>query len=266
MKTKQFLALLALIVLTNACGNVNKAETPPALTSAVASVSASLDSLSNTLSATAAVLAQVGADTAVVRSALQRLCNEFSFGSEFVFTTPEGILLLVEPAVYYPSQGSDISAQAHIIKAFETKLPALSDVFSVVEGYQAVVQIHPILAEDQLLGGVSGLFSPAHLIARNVVPIIGDEPFQIWVMEKTGVVLYHPDASQIGLNVFTDPSYESFPKMRLACEKIADEPSGTTSFSCSESDSDKIVKRKVFWETLAQEGNEWKFIWSKASR
>jgi len=29
------------------------------------------------------------------------------------------------------------------------------------------------------------LFSPAYLIARNVVPIIGDEPFEIWVMEKT---------------------------------------------------------------------------------
>ena len=153
MKTKQFFALLALIVLTNACGNVKEAHIPPALTSAVTAVSASLDSLSNSLNAAATGLAQVGADTAMVRSELQRLYNECSFGTEFVFTTPEGILQLVEPAVYYPSQGSDISQQAHIIKAFETKLPALSDVFSVVEGFQAVVQIHPIMAEDQLLGG-----------------------------------------------------------------------------------------------------------------
>jgi hypothetical protein len=140
MKTKQFFALLALIVLTNACGNVKEAHIPPALTSAVTAVSASLDSLSNSLNAAATGLAQVGADTAMVRSELQRFYNECSFGSEFVFTTPEGILQLVEPAVYYPSQGSDISQQAHIIKAFETKLPALSDVFSVVEGFQAVVQ------------------------------------------------------------------------------------------------------------------------------
>jgi len=265
MKTKQFFALLALIVLTNACGNVKEAHIPPALTSAVTAVSASLDSLSNSLNAAATGLAQVGADTAMVRSELQRLYNECSFGSEFVFTTPEGILQLIEPAAYYPSQGSDISQQAHIIKAFETKLPALSDVFSVVEGFQAVVQIHPIMAEDRLLGGVSGLFSPAYLIARNVVPIIGDEPFEIWVMEKTGVVLYNADASEIGLNVFTDPRYDQFPKMKLACEKIAGEPSGMTSFPYYETGSDKIINRKVFWETLTQEGNEWKFIWSGAS-
>ena len=35
----------------------------------------------------------------MVRSELQRLYNECSFGSEFVFTTPEGILQQVEPAV-----------------------------------------------------------------------------------------------------------------------------------------------------------------------
>ena len=76
MKTKQCLALLALIVLTNACGNVKEAEFPTALTSAVTAVSASLDSLSNSLNAAATGLAQVGADTAMVRSELQRLYNE----------------------------------------------------------------------------------------------------------------------------------------------------------------------------------------------
>ncbi|HBG53607.1 MAG TPA: hypothetical protein DDW70_05300, partial [Rikenellaceae bacterium] len=102
--------------------------------------------------------------------------------------------------------------------------------------------------------------------ALNNLKCIGDNTFEIWVMEKTGVVLYNADASEIGLNVFTNPRYDQFPKMRLACEKIASEPSGNTSFPYYETGSDKIVNRKVYWQTLTQQGNEWKFIWSKASR
>lgn len=263
MRKNAIFALLAIIGLTTACNTVNEGDLPPALTSAVTSVSASMDSLSSSLSAAAAGLVQSGADTMLVRSEIQRLFRECSYGTEFVFTTPEGILQLVEPEIFYPSQSSDISRQAHIVKAFDTRLPVLSDVFSVVEGYHAVVEIHPIVTDGHLFGGISGLFSPAFLIARSVVPIVGQEPFRIWVMEKSGVILYDTDPSLIGLNVFTDEAFEQFPEMKLACEKMIVEPFGKTSFQFRDNGSGNIVSTKVFWKTLLHQDNDWIFIWTE---
>jgi hypothetical protein len=72
----------------------------------------------------------------------------------------------------------------------------------------------------------------------------------MWVMEKSGTVLYDTDPSLIGLNVFTDKAFERFPEMRLACAKMVVEPFGKTAFST-----------RVFWEILLHQGNEWIFIW-----
>lgn len=266
MRVKALLALLAVMGLTTACNTINEGDLPSDLSSAVTTVSASLDSLSGSLSAAAVGLAQSGADTLLVRAEIQRLFRECSFGSEFVFTTPGGVLQLVEPEVYYSSQGSDISRQAHIVKAFDTWLPVLSDVFSVVEGYQAVVEIHPIVADGQLLGGISGLYFPASLIARCVVPIVGQEPFRIWVMEKSGTVLYDADPTLIGLNVFTDKVFEQFPEMRPACERMTAGPFGKTSFPYTDNVSGNIVPTNVFWKTLLHQGNEWIFIRTQAKK
>ncbi len=158
MRTKIFFAVMVVFGLSTACNTVNEGDLPSELSSAVTTVSAALDSLSCSLSVAATGLAQSGADILLVRSEIQRLFRECSFGTEFVFTTTDGILQLVESEVFYPSQGSDISRQAHIVKAFDTRLPVLSDVFSVIEGYQAVVEIHPIVADGQLFGGIAACF------------------------------------------------------------------------------------------------------------
>lgn len=264
MKTKAVLACLAGLMFAIACNKDDEPDFPPALSTVLISVSASLDSLSNSLSTAATHFAQSGVDTALVRTKLQELYNGSSFGTEFVFTTPQGILQLVEPPAFYPSQGTDISQQPHVIKAFTTKLPVLSDVFQVVEGYQAVVEIHPVVNNNQVYGAISGLFVPSFILGRSILPIVSNNSFEMWVMEKSGVVLYDQDASEIGLNVFTDPAYANFPELKTACEKIAAQSSGETTYSFYQTGTNIVVTKKTYWKTLLHHGSEWKIIWVKA--
>lgn len=267
MKTKAILLCLMGLLFALSCKNDDEPDFPPEITTVINSVSASLDSLSNALATDVAYFATSGVDTSVVRTRLQNLYNASSFATEFVFTTPQGILQLVEPPAFYPSQGTDISQQAHIIKAFQTKKPVLSDAFQVVEGYQAVVEIHPVVNNNQVLGALSGLYVPSYLLERSILPVImlsSKPPFEIWVMEKSGKVLYDQDAAEIGLNVFTDSAYANFPELIAACQKIANQASGETSYSYFQTGTTTVVTKKTYWKTLGIHGNEWKIIWVRA--
>jgi hypothetical protein len=264
VKTKVGLLCLLGLMFAVCCNKDDEPEFPAVLSTVLNSVSVSLDSLSAALVTDVAYFAGAGVDTSIVRTKLQHLFRSSSFATEFVFTTPQGILQLVEPPSFYPSQGTDISQQAHVVKAFQTMQPVMSDAFQVVEGYQAVVEIHPIVKNNQVLGALSGLFGSPFLLGRIIEPAVSNSNYEIWVMEKSGKVLYDQDAAEIGLNVFTNPAYASFPELIAACLKIAAEDSGETSYSYYQTGTNNIVIKKAYWKTHSNYGNEWKIISVKA--
>jgi len=263
MKTKTMLFLMLGFLLAVACQKDKEPDYPPELSSVITAVTASLDSLSNSISAEVTLFAQTGIDTAIMRTKLLELFNGSSFATEMVFTTPLGILQIAEPAAFYAYQGTDISMQSHVIKAFQTKQPVLSDAFMVVEGYQAVVEIHPIAQNSQILGAISALYAPEFLLGRIIEPYVQGKSFEIWVMEKSGRVLFDQDTTEIGLNVLTDPAYANFPELIAACKLMAAEASGETTYSYFQAGTSTIVKKKTYWKTIVVHGNEWKVIWVK---
>lgn len=257
------LLLLVGFLLFLACQKDNEPNFPPEISTVLTAVTASLDSLNNSISTEVTLFEQSGVDTTIMRTRLLALFNGSSFATEMVFTTPQGILQLAEPSAFYSYQGTDISMQPHVIKAFQTKQPVLSDAFMVVEGYQAVVDIHPIVQNSQILGAISALYMPEYLLGRIIEPIVHDEEFEMWVMEKSGRVLFDQDSAEIGLNVLTDPAYANFPELLAACELIAAESSGETTYSYFQTGTSTTVKKKTYWKTIVVHDNEWKVIWVK---
>lgn len=227
------------------------------------SLNGSFDTLDTDMGATATSLAQNIANTAFIRDNMLGLCNRSSFVLEFAFITPQGIMQIVEPAIYHYIEGSDISTQDHVVQCFGTKQPALSKLFYAVEDFYAVVDMHPILDQTILLGGITALFRPQTLLKRIIDPLVANQPFEMWVMEKGGVVLFDQDTLEIGRNVLTDPLYQPFPELIAAATLIDKEQSGETYYSFYQTGTDIKVVKKTYWKTFSLYGTEWKIIWVK---
>lgn len=244
-----------------ACKKSDEINFPVQLDQAIENLTKSMDTLNNELSGKVVLIAGNTDDTTFIRAKCLEMYNQSSFVDEFSFITSEGILQIVEPSEYYSSQGIDISQQDHIVKAFQTKMPVLSKTFDLTEGYNGVVDIHPIVSNNQVLGAISSVFVPKVILGRIIKTITYDQAYEIWVLEKGGVLLYDEDEAQIGLNIFTDPFYDDFPDLVTAAGKIDAEDSGETSYSFYQTGSTNIITKKAYWKTFKMYGNEWKLIW-----
>jgi len=265
MKTRTFLSIVFLFAFLSACkkDNDSNIESAPAvLDVATTQVRLSLDSLNNALALAGASLANAGADTSAIRVKLQQLLAGSSFAREFAYINQQGILQLIEPPAYQQYQGSDLSNDTAIQRVLQSHEPVFSDLFMAMEGYYAVTDMHPAYNGTTSLGAIEGLFTPWELLGRIISPLVS-APNEIWVLAKNGVIVYDPDGTGNGANVFTDPSYEQFPGFVQACHTIVQEESGQTSYTYNETGTTIPVAKKVWWETIHLHANAWKIVWAQ---
>lgn len=266
MKIKTVFTFLVLAIVVFACKKDDDNPEmffPAELSTIKASIAASFDTSDKAIDAACVFLAQSGTDSILVRSKLSELYNASTIMKEFCFTDTAGILQIIEPPEYYSSQGINISNQNHVISCFQSLQPVLSSVFLVVEGYWAAVDIHPIVNNGNLMGGINPVFAPWDLLNRIISPIVKDQDFEIWVMEKGGMVIFDQDSVEIGRNIFTDTTYASFTELISACQKIDSLQSGETSYSFYQTGTSTVVTKKTYWNTFSLHGKEWKLIWVK---
>ncbi len=260
------ISLIAILFLgLHACRKTEEAvpSIPAVIDQVNTAVHHSFDTLNQDMASTIQAMALQINDTADIRVKMSELYNRSSFVMEFSYVTPQGIMQIVEPPQYHYIQGSDISGQDHIIKTFNTRLPALSLSFMAVENFLAVVDVHPVLKGQQMLGGVTALFRPPDLLRRIISPLVAGQNFEIWVMESGGTILYDQDEYEIGRNVLTDTLYTSFPELLAASILINSHSSGETSYSFYQTGTNKKVVKQTFWNTCSIFGTEWKIIWVK---
>ncbi|MFH0762153.1 MAG: cache domain-containing protein [Bacteroidota bacterium] len=262
-KDKTMLLLLLAVVCFTACNKEPIALIPTELATVSVNLTSSFDSLNFDVAVSSEIIALNSSDTVEIRAQMLRLFNHSSFILSSAFVNSQGILLIIEPASHYSVQGADISEQNHIKQIFQTKQPALSDVFFAAEGYYAAVVAHPVLSNGQVIGGITPLFLPETILGRIIAPLVKNQEFEMWVMEKGGTVIYDQDAEEIGLNLFTDTLYQSFTELIEAARLIAGNESGETYYSFYQTGTHKKVVKKTYWITFYLYGSEWKIVWVK---
>jgi len=266
MKTIKILFVTLILMCLISCKKSSEPTAityPPELDQVITSLTKSFDSLNTDMGSNAVSVSQNINDTAAIRSLMLGLFNRSSFVLEFSYVTPQGIMQIVEPSVYHSAEGSDISQQDHIIKTFQTKLPVLSKTFDAVEGFNAAVDVHPVLDKTQVLGAITALFLPQTILGRIITPVVHNQSFEIWAMEPGGKVLYDQDAYEIGRNVITDTLYAKFPELIAAAKLIDAQKSGETTYSFYQTDTTIKVVKKTYWKTYALYGTDWKIVWVK---
>jgi hypothetical protein len=224
-------------------------------------VSEEFNRLDTSLKRAAETLGTTGLTDDRARSALRELCGAFSYAVDCSAVDATGRMVTVEPAPFRKFEGSDISNQQQVERVKDSRKPVLSDVFRAVEGFEAADVEYPVTAPDgQFIGSVSLLFSPSRLLGDIIRPLTEGTPFNIWVMEKTGRILYDVDMPQIGLNLFTSHLYRPYGRLVRLGRRIAYQPEGSGVYQFKSQKSKKAVAKKAFWQTVSLYGSEWRLV------
>lgn len=261
MRLKSICISIALVLVFAGCNK--EIELPEGLTNAMTNLATAFQTVDNEMDIAAGQIASGGMDTSMIRTTLQDLINTPTIVDEYSWVTAEGIIKIIEPSQYHAYQGFDISQQDHIVKLIEEKEPVLSMSFLAIEGFYAVSDIHPILQNNQLFGGVDALIKTKDFLGNVFEPLLAGQDFELWAMEKGGYMIYDQDESEIGINVFKDSMYTNFPQLIAAFERIDEEETGTTHYSFYKAGTNETVTKLAYWTTFKHHGAEWKIVWVK---
>ncbi len=218
-----------------------------------------LNKLDGDLSHSAQALAGKNLKSDFARDALKKLyaANPYIIDCETV--SDQGIMMAVEPPAHRTSEGVDIGKQPHMVKLFKTHEPVLSASFRSVEGPQAVVMHHPVFSTGhQFMGSIAALFAPEYLLSGIIGPVASNLPVDIFLMQADGLIIYDVDETQIGLNVVTDPLYQSFPELIALARKMAVVPEGKGAYSFYLKGGKTPTTKTVYWNTVDLYGAAWR--------
>jgi hypothetical protein len=265
MKNYSLLFMLLFLAGLMSCKKDDTTEEPfyPATLDVVTTkVQQSLDSLNTSLVTAGTALATAGADSAAIRAKLKQLYAASSFGKEFCFINLQGKMQITEPPAYYQYQGADFSTDTRVMGVIQSHQPLFSDFFHAIEGFDAVDDIHPVYDGTTSLGAIETLFTPFDLLNRIIAPLVSP-PNEIWAFEKNGVVIYDPDLTTIGMNIFSDPYFTPFPTFISACNTILLSGSGKTTYTFYLTGTNTPVTKVAWWKTIHLHDNAWKIIWTQ---
>jgi hypothetical protein len=172
-----------------------------------------------------------------------------------------GVLKYLSPAEYKSAEGSDISAQEHIVQMMTDPKPVFSKAFKAVEGFMTVVIGHPITnADKKFVGAYVVTLDPQKLVnqllSENKIP----EEYELWAMQSDGMIVCDQDQEELGKNIFTDEMYNDFQDLRDLAKRITTEPAGEGEYSFWATGTYEEAKKAATWDTLALHGREWRVI------
>lgn len=260
MKPIRFLSIALIFLGLAACTKDPLKSFPPELAAVKNSIESAFADLDDQLQASAARLGPITGDTTAVRLELKAMvADRPDYVIQYSMISPPGILQIIEPRLS-SAEGINISSQAHIRKAFQDKLPVLSETFLAVEGFYAVIDLHPVLFKAEMTGAVDALFQPAEMLDPIIRPLVGKPGQEIWMMETGGTLIWDQDQPDIGRNLFTDPYYDPFPNLKIALEKIVAEEYGETTYSFFQAGTTTEVVKRAHWVTCYQHDQAWKIV------
>jgi polar amino acid transport system substrate-binding protein len=161
-----------------------------------------------------------------------------------------------------------IGGQEHIACVLETKIPAFSKQFRLVEGYNGTALAYLVFSpQGEFLGGISTIIKPEELLNPIVAFRLRFDiqnrsnitDYSFWVMHLDGLIAYDRDASQIGKYLFEDPLYKPFSSLLALGHRMVAERSGHGSYSFQVTEGNvRIVTKEVYWTTAGLHGREWR--------
>ncbi|OPX72444.1 MAG: Cache domain protein [Methanoregulaceae archaeon PtaB.Bin152] len=267
MKVRILLLLLVMgaVLLASGCITPQKEQAEAsaasaALTGAVKAIDADLAGVQALNLASANRLSRTGLVGPAAETALREKLDALPWALSSVTISPEGIIVAAVPEHYREIVGRDVKYQGPVQEALAMKVPRVSEVFMMEEGFAGISQSAPVFSSNgTYLGYTDVTYRPETLIERAIGPVVEGTPFDIWVTQTDGTVIYDTTQEEIGKNLFLDPVYQE-PGLQEFFRRVVSEPSGTGSYRFWDRGWDREIEKEASWETAGIDGAAWRVV------
>jgi PAS domain S-box-containing protein len=172
-----------------------------------------MNDITNILSLTTHIDHVANGDPRSIHIALENAYRSLKNKVSFLFwENSEGIMSYHYPRNVLPGvEGKDFSFRTYFRVAKELGVPFVSDIIMIGgEDYQDIpdrfetfVITFPLKGDDGTFHGVIGCaIDIANITAHYVAPIRPSESGYAWLVDETGMILYHPNPKWLGLNLY----------------------------------------------------------------
>ncbi|HSQ92816.1 MAG TPA: cache domain-containing protein [Methanoregula sp.] len=230
-----------------------------------ASINAGLGDLRDGIYNNSRTLASSGLSGRVAEEALAENLLHHPWAISSLVISRDGMVLTAVPANYAGMVGMNLSWQPEVQKANTDRVPIVSGVFRMEEGFDGISQSVPVYSPGgEYLGYTDITYRADAFLGRQVGTIISRTPYDVWIAQKDGRVIYDSHQEEIGTNILSDPAY-SDPALREIFIRIAGERSGSGTYSFHDENWNGTVTKTAVWVTAGTDGAEWRVVVTRSA-
>jgi hypothetical protein len=224
-----------------------------------------LASMDMVMSRASDALGRSGMDTTRQGSVLSGVCAEIAPSIDCLMMDRGATVINVKPDHYRNIVGRNLMYDTHIQKLFATSRPTSTTVTPLVEGGNGIAVSYPVhnSANANVDGAVSLAVDPVVFFGSMFGSTTAGDPYETWVIQPDGLIVYDSDKSQIGRKLFNDPMYESSPTLLDLGRQMAIRSSGVGTYSLPGTSPTGTVVREARWATLVVYDNDYRLVVSR---
>lgn len=224
-------------------------------------ISLCVDSMHNDMDVSVRRISEHPLNYDLIRSELIRISKNHPYVEDFSFLDSKGVLRVVEPKAYSRYEGHSVVFQKHNKMIRTQPTPVFSDVFKSVEGFDAVDLQVPVNKGKEFYGSLNLLLRPDVFLDDIIRGTLNGLPFQIWIAQPNGKIIYDLDPSLIGRNILTDTLFQRSETIKKLMKQVVGKREG---YRKAESDRNgKTYKWENFWTTIDLFNNQWRIVLSR---
>jgi PAS domain S-box-containing protein len=172
-----------------------------------------MNDITNILNLTAHINHVANGDPRSIHIALENAYRSLKNKVSFLFwENSEGIMSYHYPENVLPGvEGKDFSFRTYFRVAKELGVPFVSDIIliggedyqDIPDRFETFVITYPLKGDDGTFHGLIGCaIDISNITAHYVAPIRPSESGYVWLVDETGMILYHPNPKWLGLNLY----------------------------------------------------------------
>ena len=223
---------------------------------------AALVSADENLTEASISLRTTGLNGTAAREVLNDTLDDIPYGVDVVTVDLNGIIVAAEPSQYHDSEGVNISGQAQVVRLHQTMMPVMSDIFAMVEGFEASdIEVPVFDLDGRFIGSVSVTMNLEQMLEDIVSEELSGTSFQFTCLQTDGMEVYDTDEDQIGRNLFTDPIYQNYTETLAFMHGVVQTSQGHGTYQYYRSvASHELIDKEVYWSTFGLHGAEWRLL------
>jgi len=220
-------------------------------------LNANLSRIDQALGDACLALSRTGLEGPKVQQILRNLTLNAPSIIDCTAISANGTILEIEPEEFQYIKGTNVGYQEQFKKIMVSRSPMGFAMITTLEGFYALLVSDPVFNENGQFIGVAGiLINSTEFFGSILAPRQPEEKAEFWIMRaEDGRVLYDTDVTQIGLTL-SDPLFQQFPELQNLGKRVERERTGYGTYEFFDQDHKNIVKKGVYWTTLANKGDE----------